>query len=94
MDHAQQIQFGISTTVLREHPVSYSLEGIACIGDQAVEVWLWYLKHWDEKPASHSHQARDPGITRTMHAPAGIFNPISIDLELAQEVQRQKAESF
>jgi hypothetical protein len=28
-----------------------------------------------------------------MHAPAGIFNPISIDLELAQEVQRQIAES-
>jgi hypothetical protein len=52
MGHAQQIQFGISTTVLREHPVSYSLEEIACVGDQAVEVWLWHLKHWDEKSAS------------------------------------------
>ena len=29
-----------------------------------------------------------------MHAPAGIFNPISIDLELAQEAQRQIAESL
>ena len=29
-----------------------------------------------------------------MHAPAGKFNPISIDLELAQEAQRQIAESL
>ena len=86
-----KLQFGISTTVLREYPVSYALEEIARVGYQSAEVWLWHLKQWDEEPASLAHQTRDLGITLTMHDSAGIFNPISIDLELAQ---RQIAESL
>jgi hypothetical protein len=47
-----KLQFGIPTTVLREHSFSYALEEIAHFGYQSAEVWLWHLKHWDEKSAS------------------------------------------
>ena len=89
-----KLQISIYTTVLREHLVSYALEEIACVGYQSAEIWLWDYKQWDEEPASLAHQARDLGITLSIHAPAGIVDPISTDLELVQEAQRQLAESL
>ena len=88
------LQIGIYTTVLRERPVSYALEEISRVGYQSARIWLWDKKQWDEEPSSLAHQARNLGFTFMMHTPAGIVDPISTDLELAQEPQRQIAESL
>ena len=86
--------FGISTTVLREHTVSYALDQIAQAGYKSAEVWTWHLDLWDEDPIILGQQARELGLNLTMHAPANKLNPNAIDKDAASYAQNRIAETL
>jgi sugar phosphate isomerase/epimerase len=88
------LSFGISTTVLREHPVSYALERIAMAGYSSAEIWPWHLERWGERSQEIKNLVNDLGLRLTMHAPAEGLNPISLDIELAGSSRRQITESL
>ncbi len=88
------LQFGISTTVLREHPVSYALEQIAQAGYKSAEVWAWHLDLWDENPVMLGHQAHKLGLNLTMHAPVSKLNPTAADENTARHSQSRITESL
>ena len=88
------LSFGISTTVLREHPVSYALEKIARAGYSSAEIWLWHLEDWDEGSQAIKRRADELGLKLTMHAPAEGLNPISVDSEMAATSRRRIEESL
>lgn len=90
----KSIIFGISTTVLREHAISYALERIAQAGYQSAEIWPWHLDNWDEPPNLIARTAQQLGLNLTMHAPAGRLNPTSQDKELAKYAQDRIADSL
>ena len=84
---ANSLKFGISTTVLREYPVSYALEQIARAGFQSAEVWLWHLERFEDNPKALARQARQLDLSLTIHAPAGEFNPTANETETAKQSQ-------
>lgn len=88
------LQFGISTTVLRERPISYALERIVAHGYRSAEVWPWHLQEWDEAPYELAQIARGLGITLTLHAWASEDNPLSTDEYVARRARRQVANSL
>jgi sugar phosphate isomerase/epimerase len=89
-----KLKFGISTTVLREHPVSYALEQIARAGYRSAEVWTWHLELWDENPKLLSRRARELELTLTMHAPADKLNPTAEEKYAARQAQGSIATSL
>jgi sugar phosphate isomerase/epimerase len=91
---AKSLIYGISTTVLREHPVSYSLEQIAQAGYKSAEIWPWHLEEWDESPILLARTARQLGLNLTMHAPAGKLNPTDQDKDTAQYARDRIADSL
>lgn len=91
---ANTLKFGISTTVLREHPVSYALEQIAQAGYKSAEVWTWHLERWGENPIMLGQQAHKLGLNLTMHAPVSKLNPTATDEDEAVFSQRRITESL
>ncbi len=89
----QAFKIGISTTVLREHPVSYALDRIAGAGYTAAEIWTWHLDQTGERPADLAHQANRLGLTLTVHAPTEGMNPISTDPMIAAQSRRRVREA-
>ena len=88
------MKFGISTTVLREHPVAYALDQIARAGYRSAEVWLWHLERTGEDPRLLARQARSLDLALTLHAPSADLNPTSTNLPIAGESRRQIAASL
>jgi sugar phosphate isomerase/epimerase len=88
------IQFGIATSVLREHPVSDALEGIARAGYAAAEIWVWHLERFDERPRDLARLARELDLQLTLHAPTADLNLTSTNLEIAQVSREQIARSL
>jgi sugar phosphate isomerase/epimerase len=91
---AKNLIFGISTTVLREHRVSYALEQIAQAGYQSAEVWRWHIDQWDENPTLLARNARQLGLNLSMHAPAGQLNPTAQDKDSARYAQARIVDSL
>ena len=91
---ANTLKFGISTTVLREHPISYALEQIASAGYRSAEVWPWHLERWNENPNLLGRKARELELTLTMHAPANELNPITKEKDAARQAQGSIAASL
>ncbi len=81
--------FGISTTVLREHPISYALDHIADAGFQSAEIWTWHLDRWPEDPREITRLTQRRELMLTLHAPAGEVNPIASDANFALDSQAQ-----
>jgi sugar phosphate isomerase/epimerase len=90
----KSLSIGISTTVLREHPVSYALVQIAEAGYRSAEIWLWHLERWEERAKTIRPLAEELGLRLTMHAPVEGLNPISLDTEVAGASRRRIDESL
>ncbi len=87
----KQLRFGISTTVLREHPVSYALERIARAGYASAEVWPWHLERMQEGAADLAALARRLKLGLTVHAFSGELNPAARDGDQARRARSQIA---
>ena len=69
------LRFGISTTVLREHPVAYALEQIARAGYTSAEIWPWHLAQTGEDPRALARQAQDLGLDLNPDLDGKVFRP-------------------
>ncbi len=86
---AATVKIGISSTVLREHPVSYALDQIAAAGYHSAEIWLWHLEQSGEQPGPLAQQARALGLALTVHAPTTGVNALSVDSQTADPSQNR-----
>jgi sugar phosphate isomerase/epimerase len=87
----KQLHFGISTTVLREHPVSYALERIARAGYASAEVWPWHVERTGETAADLAALSRKLKLGLSVHAFSGELNPVARDGDQARKARGQIA---
>ena len=86
--------FGISTTVLREHPVSSALEKIALAGFASAELWPWHLEKWTEPLYKLRTQIEKLELKLTIHAFTGEYNPLALDVYDSRQARRRVAAQF
>lgn len=66
---SSNMQFGISTYILKEYPVSEALEMISRMGFKSAEVWIWQLLKAGEPPDEIRRQAQALGMALILHGP-------------------------
>ena len=86
--------FGVSTTILREHPVSYALEKIALAGYGSAELWPWHLEKWTEPLYEIRTHLEKLELKLTIHTFTGERNPLSLDVYESRQARRRVAASF
>ncbi len=91
---SKNLIFGISTTVLREHPVSYALEKIALTGYESAELWPWHLEKWAEPLYDLRAVLEKLGLKLTIHTFTGELNPLALDAYDSHQARRRVAASF
>jgi sugar phosphate isomerase/epimerase len=91
---SKNLIIGISTTVLREHPVSYALEKIALTGYESAELWPWHLEKWAEPLYDLRAVLEKLGLKLTIHTFTGELNPLALDAYDSHQARRRVAASF
>ena len=91
---SKNLIFGISTTVLREYPVSYALEKIALAGYESAELWPWHLEKWTEPLYDLRASLEKLVLKLTIHTFTGELNPLALDAYESRQAQRRVAASF
>ena len=91
---SKNLIFGISTTVLREYPVSYALEKIALAGYESAELWPWHLDKWTEPLYNLRASIEKLELKLTIHAFTGEFNPLALDVYHSRQARRRVAAQF
>lgn len=86
--------FGISTTVLREHRVSFALDKIALAGYGSAEIWPWQLEKFPEPIHDLRALLEKLELALSLHAFTGELNPLALDAYESRQARRRIAASF
>jgi sugar phosphate isomerase/epimerase len=91
---SMNLTFGISTTVLREHRLSFALEKIALAGYGSAEIWPWQLEKFPEPIHELRALLVKLELTLSLHAFTGELNPLALDAYESRQARRRIAASF
>lgn len=88
------MEFGLSTTILRDLSVTTALEVIAQAGFASAEIWIEHLWQSGETPEEIRRRAAELRLALTVHAPIVDLNLSSANRGIRRESRRQIEEAL